>query len=100
MQQQSHVQRNAALALLPLLRRQCTLLIPNCYRLQWMLMPGDGRVTQAVNAHVKVGACGAVISLSLQYLTSAYRTLLDKFGRVAVMQVPQHHHGCVFGTTK
>mmetsp|Transcript_9995 Transcript_9995/g.17981 ORF Transcript_9995/g.17981 Transcript_9995/m.17981 type:complete len:207 (+) Transcript_9995:161-781(+) len=97
MQQQRHVQGNATLTLLPLFRRERTLLSSHRDGLQLMLMTGDGRVAQTVNALIKVGTGGTMVSLPLQNLAGADGTLLDKLGRVAIVQVPQYHHGRVLG---
>mmetsp|Transcript_5030 Transcript_5030/g.8377 ORF Transcript_5030/g.8377 Transcript_5030/m.8377 type:complete len:116 (+) Transcript_5030:457-804(+) len=65
-----------------------------------MLVTWYGRIAKTVDALVKVCTGGAVVTLPLKYLTRAYRTLLDKFRGVTVVQMPEDHHGCVLGAAK
>ena len=100
MQQQSHMESNATLALFTLFRRKRTLLITNWDSLQRMLMALYGWVTKTFNALIKICTSRAMISFPLQNLTRANCTLLNKLGSITVVQVPQYHHGCVLGSTQ
>ena len=100
MQEQRHVQGDAARAFLSLLGGEGALLIANGDGLQLMRMTGYGGVAQTVDALIKVSASWTVEALPLENFASADGTLRYELGGIAIVQVPKDHHGSMLGPTE
>jgi len=107
MLQQLYMQLHISLSFLPLLRRQLTrltLIIPpvHRYRLELVVARPPIRlgIGKALAAQIKIGgAYFTMVPHSRQYLPIARPALLHEFGCSAVVQVPEDHHGGVFGSS-
>ena len=91
-QQQSHMELNTSLTLLALSICKLSLLASHGNRLQLVRMPWCVGVLDAILALIKVGTSRAVEAIALENLSGACCTLLDKLGRISVVQMPEDHH--------